>query len=209
MTKVAFGISVIFLGSSMAHAGSFYVETAGGVAKFQQASPFYGASAPNSTGIGYDTDIALMANLGSGGPIEFHVGLQNRLSSASAGSQNYLFEALYPEVRVQFSRIYLSFGATPLVWMRNQTTPGLDQIASASGALSMLGEAGMLWPITPEFSLGLAAGAQAVKSSGTLSPKPILDGTVLMRFYFGFFKSGSEASSDEFKGWRYPFGHLR
>ncbi len=80
-----------------------------------------------------------------------------------------------------------------------------------SSVISYYGEAGLLWPITRDFSLGTSASGQFVSSGGTLSPKPILELGVLMRFYFGHSGASSSAStgSNEWQGWRYPFGYLR
>ena len=58
-------------------------------------------------------------------------------------------------------------------------------------------------------SLGLAATAEFVSSGGSLSPAPVAGLGATMRIYFGFMgptAAESARSSNEFKGWRYPFG---
>lgn len=69
----------------------------------------------------------------------------------------------------------------------------------------MMGEMGFLLPVTPRFSFALSGTYETVSSGGVKSPNPIVSGNFLMRFYFGFGDANSR-KSNEFRGWRYPFG---
>jgi len=195
-----------------AEASSFYYELQGGLGQVRSASPFFGTDAPSS-GFGPSFNLALAYSFSGGEiPLEFQLGLQSRLSTSSVdnGMTYYGVLAPYPMVRLQLSQFFIGGGVTPVLWRRVATSPGVDSFKMVSGSLSFLSEAGFLWAVTPTFSLGAAAAAQFVSTGGTLSPKPILEATAVLRFYFGFSKKGASASSsstsNEFKGWRYPFG---
>jgi hypothetical protein len=185
---------------------------AGGISRFQQTSPFFGNTAASSTGFGYALNNGVFVNWGSDKrAFAFQLGLQHRLSSASDATASYAVQAAYPVMRFQFSRIYLGTGFTPFVWKRSNALGGVDNFTSAKSTSALLAEAGILLPVTPKFSLGTQASAQFMSSGGAKSPNPILDATVSMRFYFGFFGGGGggSQSSGEFRGWRYPFGMIR
>jgi hypothetical protein len=105
--------------------------------------------------------------------------------------------------------MYVGIGVSPIIWRRVMDNAALSNFSRASTTYAALLESGLLWALTPEFSLGTSVGTQWVYSNGTLGPKPALDAMGLMRFYFGFTDgsgSGGSRSSNEFKGWRYPFG---
>jgi hypothetical protein len=191
--------------------GSYYYDIAGGFAKYQQTSPFFGNTPQASTGYGFALNNGIFVNWGSDArAFAFQLGLQHRLSSASDSNASYAVQAVYPVMRLQFSRIYLGTGFTPFVWKRTNGLGGVDYFSSAKSTNAILAEAGFLMPVTPKFSLGTQGSAQIISGGGTKSPNPIWDATVSMRFYFGFFgHSGDSQSSGEFKGWRYPFGMIR
>jgi hypothetical protein len=185
---------------------------AGGIAKYQQTSPFFGSSTDGSTGYGFALNNGIFINWGGDTrAIAFQLGLQHRLNSAADSKATYSVQAAYPVMRLQFSRIYFGAGYTPFVWKRSNAQGGLENFSSTSSTSALLAEAGLLMPVTPKFSMGLQAGAQFISGGGAQSPSPIWDATASMRFYFGFFGSGggSSHSSGEFKGWRYPFGMIR
>jgi hypothetical protein len=197
---------------SAAASGSLYYDLAGGVSKFQQTSPFFGNTTQSSTGFGFALNNGIFVNWGGDKrAFAFQLGLQHRMSSASDAAASYAVQAAYPVMRFQFTRFYVGTGFTPFVWKRSNALGGVDNFSSAKGTSALLAEAGLLMPVTPKFSLGTQASAQFMTSGGTKSPNPILDATVSMRFYFGFFGSGGgdSQSSGEFKGWRYPFGMIR
>jgi hypothetical protein len=197
---------------SASAAGSFYYDIAGGISKYQQTSPFFGKSTAGSTGFGYALNNGIFINLGDDQSLfAYQFGLQHRLSAASDATASYAVQSAYPVLRLQFTRIYLSTGFTPFVWRRTNAMSGLDNFSRANSTTALLAEAGFLMPITPKFSFGLQGSAQFISGNGAQSPNPIMDATVSMRFYFGFFGNGGggKHSSGEFKGWRYPFGFMR
>lgn len=200
------------LGTSPAAAsGSFYYDLAGGLAKYQQTSPFFGKNTQGSTGYGFALNNGLFINWGSDQrAFAFQLGIQHRLSSASDANASYAVQAVYPVMRLQFSRIFLGMGYTPFIWKRSNAQGGVDEFQSATSTSALLAEAGLLMPVTPKFSMGAQASAQYMSGGGVKSPNPIWDATFAMRFYFGFFGSGGGSqTSGEFKGWRYPFGMIR
>ena len=200
------------LSAPAAQASSFYYEIEGGVAQMRKSDPFFpGAPSTSETGLGLNF---LVAHSFSGGeiPLEPQLGLQYRLATASAngGAANYAVHAPFVTARLQMSMIFASLGIAPVIWQRDSSSPGFDNFSRAPGAYSYVGEAGFLWAVTPLFSLGASASGQFVSTAGIVAPSPILSATAILRFYFGFSKSGGSASSrssNEFKGWRYPFGN--
>jgi hypothetical protein len=197
-------------------AGSFYFDIGGGVSKMQSIGPFYGSPAlDTSTSLGYNVNSALFWNLSSGAPIEIQLGLVQQLDSATGSTtvNSYSLLALYPALRIQITRLYFTAGYTPLVWSNNAaagSTASATSYGRAAGATAILGEAGILWPITPEFSLGAATDLQFVKSVDGSGPTPAMSASILMRFHFGYYGgSGVDHNSNEWKGFRYPLGFMR
>lgn len=201
---------------SIAHAGSFYCDIGGGVAKMQSIGPFYGPPADTSTSLGYNVNSALFINFADGGPIELQLGLVQELVSGTGSTtgNSYSLLTLYPALRIQITRLYFTGGYTPFIWQNNAaagTTASATSFGRAAGATGILGEAGILWPITPEFSLGAAGNLQFIKSDAGSGPNPAMAAAVLMRFHFGYYDKGSGdgTNSNEWKGFRYPFGFMR
>lgn len=205
---------------TLLYASDFYVDVGGGLSSIRSGSPLYGGSFPGSADLGIAFDLGIFYNFSNAeSGTELHFGINNKYSSGQNGSTSaYALFVPYPEFRLQMSKIYLGFGLSPLIYARNSTSPGIDQFNFTSSSLSILGEVGFLWAVTPKFSLGLNAALQQVSTSGvgsgagTTGPL-IYDFTGSMRFYFGFSSPSGGASgssgrgSGEFNGWRYPFGN--
>ena len=206
-------ISGIFLAARPVWAASsFYYELQGGVTQIRGAAPFFGTGIPATADMGAAFNLSLAYSTSGGQiPFEVQIGLNHRLSTGSNGTESsYSLMASYPMVRIQMSQIFVTVGATPLIWRRVEPSAGIENFSMPSSAWSYLGEAGFLWSVTPQFSLGTAAAAQFVKAGEEMSPQPVAEVTAVLRFYFGFSGGGSGArsnSSNEFKGWRYPFGN--
>lgn len=208
--ELAFGALLLWTPCPARAAGVFYYDLAGGISKYMQTSPFFGATAQGSTSYGYALNNAVFVNLGgSQQAFAFQFGLQHRLSAASDTVGTYAVQTAYPVLRLQLSRIFIAAGYTPFVWRRVSDQGGLDYFSRAQQATATLLETGLILPVTPKFSMAIQGGAQFISDGGTRSPSPIWDGTFSMRFYFGFYGNGGDHSSSEFKGWRYPFGAIR
>jgi hypothetical protein len=177
----------------------WYYELGGGVTRL---------SDPTSSGFALDN--SLFGGLGKeGAPTELQLGLEDRYSSASGSNGlNYTYQALYPAARLQLNVLYLGAGVTPLLWRRASASSGLSGFTFASGSLGYFGEAGLLWSLTPTFTVGLNAALQSSSGSTQASPKSAIDGTISFRFYFNVFSKDGH-SSGEYEGWRYPFGFFR
>jgi hypothetical protein len=194
-------VALIFFCTSAAWAGpSFYADAGASAVQIHTPSPFWGAGSP-SAGLGYGANYGIWTTFTSGEPVlNIQFGIQDRYSSASGNGASYGFMAAYPELRLQLSRLYFTFGASPFV-MKSGSGTSLSRVTDAT---SYLGEVGVLFPITPKVSFGLSAAAEYVHENSVSSPNPIASGNAFLRFYFGF-GDGSHNSS-EFHGWRYPFG---
>jgi hypothetical protein len=199
----------VFAQSTPLWAKNFYFDFDAGVSQIRSGSALFGSPSPNSSSYGFEQGATLMANFGSDhSAIELQLGLTNRFTMVSDTNGSFIFAAPYPLVRVQMSRIFIGAGITPF----GLVTPVQRASAYLHPAFSYtyLVEAGLLVPITPLFSLGVAGSGQFVNSAGTMGPNPIIGATGFMRFHLGNFgSSGSNESSNEWMGWRYPFGSIR
>jgi len=206
--------SVLFLLvlSNRAQASAFYYEFQGGLAQIRGSEPFF-SGAPSVLDRGFSLNGSFGYSFTGGQiPAEAQIGLQHRAVTGSLNSMQYFaIQAPYLIARLQLSRIFVGVGLAPWVWRRVGRSPGLDSFSRAEGSRAFLGEGGVLWPVTPQFSLGVSGAAQFITTEGTLAPRPAAELTVLMRVYFGFSKSNVSGavrdSSNEFRGWRYPFGN--
>ncbi len=188
-----------------------YYEAELGVAQYRRGDAFFDTSTGGVTNFGPAFDLGLYFVLSTvgiegGPPIEISAGLENRASlSSDANGDSLGFVAPYPEIRIQLSKAFGGIGVTPIELSQQQGAYHFKH------ALAYMGEVGLLWAVTPKFSLGAVGSAQVVSSAGTLSPAPILEAVALLRFYFGTAGNGggSENGSVEFHGWRYPFGQIR
>jgi hypothetical protein len=197
---------ILFLPASphRASAMTIFADLNGGVSQFRNNEPFFGAGSDNPSGLGTAINLGAYVNFSGGGAMEFQLGFQQKLSMGSLDSVSYSMLSLYPTARFQFSRIYLSGGLTPWIYRGSS----LGDLVQAGGALGYHGELGFLLPITPRFSFTLAASAEWVKVDQLSGPGPVFQIVGGMRVYWGVgaTSGGGGVTSNEFKGWRYPFG---
>jgi hypothetical protein len=198
----------IFFGDQNAFAGANFYNDAGMAAiQMHNESPLYGSGVPASH-LGYGVNFGVWSVLTNPDrPMGIQFGLVGRYTSTSSSSPQatYGFMAAYPAFRLQLSRLYFSAGATPFVW-KSLTYNGTSSSFSRSvGGIAYLGEAGLLFPVTPRFSFGTSVSVESVHTSAGSGPSPIGSANFFMRFYYGF-GSETQTKSNEFHGWRYPFG---
>jgi len=198
--------------AKIAFAGpAFFVDAGVGYVQMQNTGTFYNNSSLG-TNSGYGLNLGLWTTFTNGNPpIEFQLGVQDRYESVSASGDSYGLNLVYPVVRLQLSRLFFSFGYTPFVMSSiGGSSTANETLSDKSGATAMIGEVGLLLPVTPKFSFGISFSDERVSSGGVASPSPIYTGNFFMRFYFGFGSGGSTGgssrTSNEFHGWRYPFG---
>src|SRR5260221_595281 len=116
--------------------------------------------------------------------------------------------APYLAGRLQLSCFYFGGGVAPFVY-RSPTmsgTGGFMGFEHANNTLAYFGEVGILWAVTPMFTLGAAVNETFVNVSGMPPAAQALDITLALRFYLSV-DNRSTGGSSEFKGWRYPFGN--
>ena len=203
------GLSIIAfeLFSLPTQASSLIFEFGGGLSQIDNGSPFLSPNAPASANLGPSGNTAFLFSFGNGSSaVDLQFGVQTLLSTGTYTNEYYTLVTPYPVLRLQLSKLYIGAGLSPLVFRRTQTSPGFDGLGTAT-ALATLGEAGFLFGITPKFSIALQADAQFISAS---SAGPIIDLGVVLRIYFAASTKGgaggSAYSSNEWKGWRYPFG---
>lgn len=205
-------LPLLLLVSVPAHAVTFYIESQTGLSQFRNASSFFGTPVTSPTDLGFSFGMAFMASFGNGdSPMELQLGVLPKYSTGSDTSGSYTVLSLYPLLRLQLSRLYLAGGATPWIYHQSSATGGgFDQFPYTTSSLAYYGEAGFLFPLVPTFSIGFSSSATWINGPSGENSGPLLDFTFLMRFYAGSIGGSSSGhTSNEFRGWRYPFGHLR
>src|SRR3989338_6506003 len=139
-------------------------------------------------------------------PVVFHFGIQHRLATASRGTDYFGLQATYPFLRAEWSAIYITAGATPLIWKRAMRESGIDNFNQMAGSLAILAELGFAFFITPEVSFLAGATGQALRSPAGAGPY-VLDVTVGFRFFYGTYEKTRDRRP--FDGFRYPKGWQR
>ncbi len=197
-------IAAFFVAAHPARATMIYDEVSGGAGIIMKGDPYF-VGAPTKTSMGGGGTFSIFHTLSNGSLLEGQIGLVGRFISASGPDSQYTMFSPYPTFRIQFGRIYVGAGFTPFIFSSNSVT----SLSSATGGLGFMGESGILWPITPKFSLGLCGGAQFVSYSGGMSPAPAIDAGLLMRFYLSASSDHGRARqmNQDFHGWRYPLGN--
>ncbi len=205
MARSALTIPIVlclFLGAANAQAGSFYYEFDVGAGTVTN-SGYFGSGFTGASSMGAAVDVALFYSFQGSAPLSIQAGLMNRMISVSAGTGSYLYDALYPAIRIQMSLLYFGGGATLL----GAVDRGDGNLALDTGGTSLYVEGGALWAVTPLFSLG-GFGAMQMPS-GTAGSATTLEIGAVLRFYFGISSGSGSKSSGEYHGWRYPFGQQK
>lgn len=198
-----------------ASAAVFYTEVQTGLNQFATSDSLVqstGASVKRGASLG----LGLYYSLSGGSQAaDLQFGLVARLNNGSQYPGNNL--SLFTPaavVRIQLSRLFFGGGVAPLVWRRVDPSAGINHLDRVTSVISYYGEAGILWPVTSDFSLGLGADLQQNIGTGAAGSKLSYRAGALMRFYFsigggtGASGSGSKGSN-EYQGWRYPFGFIK
>jgi hypothetical protein len=188
----------------------FYYEAEIGAAKYRKWETLFDVPATSSTNWGPAFNLGLFVIVAQPYtpdwlPLEVQLGIQGRASLPTADGSTYGFFAPYPMLRIQLGQIFTSFGATR--WVYTQSPGPVFQLHLPS--VAYVAEVGLLWAVTPKFSLGAVTATQFVNNRGVVSPAPVIEISALLRFYFGTIKDSNRKGSIEFEGWRYPFGRIR
>jgi hypothetical protein len=173
----------LFLFSSVAafqaNAGDYYWELGLGGGQY------------NNTGYGAAANFVFAKNLSkTSSGFQFHLGLKDKYSTGTGAALNMV----YPLIRFETRRVYLSGGASPLGYLKS--TGSYERISG----IGFFGELGLLWRVVPFFHLALEGSAEML-SAGV---GPNYAATVQWRFIWFNYESSSRKG--EFDGWRYPFG---
>lgn len=195
-------VLVILVSNNTAFAVPFYLDTGVGASQIFPSSAF---------GLAFNLGALAEFKLEPGEP-EIHLGIQSRLSNFVSEGNYYGVMAPYAVARVQWPNIFISGGASSLVWGSQSSSPSSNALNLIYKATSYFAEAGGLWPLIPTFSLGFSVAATFAKSNFIRFPAPVYDGTFFMRFFIGSLGGNGESDPtvrSEFKGWRYPYGRSR
>src|SRR5277367_5173014 len=102
-------LSALCLVSQYSQASSYYYEIEGGLSKFSATNPFFGVGA-QSTSYGFALNNSFFLTLGNSQTgFTYQLGIQDRIAAANDSSTgvSYGLQAVYPVLRLQFSRIYI------------------------------------------------------------------------------------------------------
>lgn len=187
---------------------AFNFELGVGASQIREGSAAFGSGAATPLGYGFAMHESLFLDLMTDGDrMHFHVGLQHRTNTGSRETAGYGLQAVYPAVRIEVAPFYVSGGITPLVWLRSGDGFGFTGYERNSGASAGMVEAGAQIPVIPKFYIAGSLGAQVARIGGQMGPRPSIDLTFVMRFYFGRKKENdADSTREDYGGWRYPFG---
>ncbi len=193
------------VGSSCALAARHYFEINGGADYIGSMDWLF----PSASGTRSDRGVAL--GLGyfynvtpSNRFVQIHLGLRQDLLTAQLDAVQYSVTAPLAVLRIHFLPLYISAGFAPLVMQRNHPSWGLSGLQLADSTYAFLGEAGMMYGINPDLSLGIQAGAWLLMQQGFLSSNYSTTGSISLRFYIKDGKGGSgSTTAPEYSGWRY------
>lgn len=202
LTCCAGAILIFLYSNNRALAVPFYLETGVGASEVFPTHSF---------GLAMNLGILGELKLDPGEP-EIHLGIQTRLSNFVSEGTYYGLMAPYAVARIQWPNVFISGGASSLVWGGQSSNPSSSRFSMIYQATSYFAEVGGLWPLIPTFSLGFSAAATFAKNNYIRFPSPVYDGIFFMRFFLGTIGGNSESDPSarvEFKGWRYPYGRSR
>lgn len=202
---------ILFFGSSPAHAWRLYSGWDAGVtALMLKSKSYFGGDTADTlsySGAGAFTFAWDPSKVGS--PGHYNLGIQLRANMAKSSSASYVIYAPYLIGRVVVKKIYITLGVSPY-----PIRAGGVMTEHVSGKMLILGEFGYEYPITPEVSFEFLSGAQFGAGSGGMSPMPVIDAMIGLRFYMlgpSRFIDGRKGYGNggpgEYEGYRYPFGY--
>jgi|GEM_PF-1725164 len=203
---IGFGLALIgmFSLTRSARAWPYYFEFGGTTASFSNPSAILlsqGKTASSSVSSAYGIPVTFGIQLqDSQRGILFALALQNRyLAGTSGAGSSFTVMSTSPMLRIEFWKIVLGAGYTPLVWqsMTFKRDGGIDSVLTL--------EAQLLFPITPEIDFGLQAARTAYSSSTYGSSATAMEYGAFFRLNFGISEAGVN-DRKKFKGWRYPLG---
>ncbi|MCC7441984.1 MAG: hypothetical protein IT285_10135 [Bdellovibrionales bacterium] len=191
-----------------AHAGDVYIETGIGFSNISNGQFLFGGLMPASPDAGAAFTLGFWFNLSSDhAPLQFHVGLKDRISTGHSGDLQFILNVPYPMFRLELSRFYFGGGVATWAFTKQGSLAGLGY-DSNTGAISYAAEAGVLWKVVPYFHLAVEGAMEYVSppNATELSPRPAMTFALQMRFFTGLSPTTGEDSKKEYDGWRYPFG---
>ena len=201
-------LALLLLAPSAFAGPAFFVDAGGSYVQMKSDNAFFGNQI-SSSNHGYGLNLGLWTTFTNGNPpLEIQLGVEDRYANIVSSQDYYGLNVVYPVLRLQASRIFLSGGYSPYVFRSiGGSTSSNQTLSLVKGGSSLLGEVGTLLPITPRFSFGISGVYESVSVGGVKSPSPVISANLFMRFYFGFGSGGlGGRKSNEFRGWRYPFG---
>lgn len=172
------------------------------------ASTFFGQGA-DALIIGAAGNAFLAYEFNPSSSVQIHLGAAGRLNVGTDANIVNSTISVYPAVRFEGQRLYVTLGLTPgLVWKRAAGGAGIGGYQMVAGALGGYADVGLLWRPVDYWHMALAISAETYMNGGVIAPY-IFGAFIEMRFYIFQAKgggSGGGSTKRTYDGWRYPFG---
>ncbi len=190
-------------------AARFYVDWQNGLSQFRSVDQLMGQGEGAASGLGFSAGLGIfMSPLSSVRRFDLQIGLSLDALTGSQGTLGLGLATPFFVARLQYSFFYLSGGVSPFVYSRaveGGSPFGFDGFIRNPGNVAVLAEAGILYGMTPKYSLGLSLTPRVFYKEGAWLLNPSSSIRLVMRFYWGLPNRGgsSSDSSFEYDGWRY------
>lgn len=179
-------------------ANIFYFEFGGGLAQGKSVKTIHPSSLEEKwSGSSVPVTMGYQLQASQSGVL-FSLAAQGRYAMGSNDSGSYTLLTTSPILRMEIWKIVLGVGYSPWVW-RNVSFSKIQ-------ASSMIYEAQILFPITPEIDFGLQGAQQKITPTGGGSALTTLEYGAFFRLNFGMDEKQA-SQRRKYKGWRYPFGN--
>lgn len=206
-----FGFCFLCLASIPAQAFSPYLELGTSLGKLSSLDRFYNLGSSGTT-----------SNLGFCGSFSFYIpvtppkllahfdlGIQNRMYFLSTNSpqKDFTFASTNISFRFEFYRFYVGAGYSPFAF---GSTDGALKTKLNPDFTSGFVEVGAIWRIVPELQIVATYAMEygILHGGGTLSPSPAYEYGLRFRFPLNT-QSYKDDVSNQFDGFRYPFGFMK
>jgi len=193
-------------------AATFYIEVGPGVSTIVNSSSVFNNTFAGGSAIpsAFSANAMFAYVMPMSNQFAMHFGARGGYLNAINGTSYATLIGVYPFIRLDFWRVYVGAGASPISLYRLGAPLGIDGLTAATG-IPLFAESGLEWKMIPDFALNLGLTVYGAYGSAGLSMLPSYEASLQFRFLFSIGgKSAAEAKTPggpgKYDGWRYPFG---
>jgi len=191
------------------NAGPFYVETGVGVGTLMSGALYWGNALPDNMGFNFAGSFGLFFSMMEPhSNFQVHIGAKSTMINQTFATTHGMYLTVQPTLRLEFGRIYIGSGLTPLAFKSvSGTAFGFSTLQAVPGAMGYVAEFGILWRPVDYFHFAIEGSGTFMQITGGMSPMPAITILLQMRFIFPYSSGpGGEGAQKRLDGWRYPFG---